>query len=182
MTTRLGVDRAARVRDAMVTLVAEHGIHGASMSQVARLAGVATGTAYVHYESKQDLLIAAFVEVKSRIGQATVEGINVDDPHSVFQKVWRNVYSYLKSNPAMARFLVQVEVSPLRGLAHEALAQDDPLTETASTLAEHLVVLLLLILYDLSLAPAVRLAASDQHLTPAEMDTLIESCWREVRR
>jgi AcrR family transcriptional regulator len=41
-------DRAAAVRAALRTLVAERGFHGASMGAVAREAGVATGTAYVH--------------------------------------------------------------------------------------------------------------------------------------
>ncbi|MGD2044134.1 MAG: helix-turn-helix domain-containing protein, partial [Acidimicrobiia bacterium] len=61
-TTR--VDRAALVRRAMVEVVAEQGLNGASMSLVAKRAGVATGTPYVHYDSKDDLLIASFVEAK----------------------------------------------------------------------------------------------------------------------
>lgn len=64
--TSTKVDRAGLVRRAVVELVAERGIHGTSMSRVAERAGVATGTAYVHYESKEELLIAAFVETKRR--------------------------------------------------------------------------------------------------------------------
>lgn len=53
-------DRAAAVRNALRTLVARHGLHGASMSAVASEAPVATGTAYTHYAASQpDLADAA---------------------------------------------------------------------------------------------------------------------------
>lgn len=180
-TTR--VDRAALVRRAMVELVADRGIHGTSMSQVAERAGVATGTAYVHYESKEDLLVAAFVEVKRRLGHAAM--INVDatrDVREVFETAWRNVYSHLRDDPAVARFLLQVETSPLRGPAHEALMGDDPLTATAQAMAEHLVALPLEVVYDVGIAPAVRLAASELELGRGQLSTLVDSCWRAVRR
>jgi len=58
--TVTSMDRAAAVRSALRTLVARHGFHGASMSAVAREAGVATGTAYTHYTSKDELVLAAY--------------------------------------------------------------------------------------------------------------------------
>lgn len=175
-------DRAALVRRAVVDLVADGGIHGTTMSQVAGVAGVATGTAYVHYRSKEDLIVAAFVEVKTSLGQAALDGVDLaGKPRQVFDSVWRNVYTHLRADPALAQFLVQVEVSPLRQRAHEALAEE-PLTETARMLARHLVDLPFDVLYDLSLAPAVRLVASGTRLEPDDTDTLIEACWRSVSR
>ena len=52
------MDRPAAIRRALRDLVAERGFHGASMGAVAKEAGVATGTAYVHYESKDELVYA----------------------------------------------------------------------------------------------------------------------------
>lgn len=177
------MDRAALVRRAMIELVAERGIHGTSMSQVAERAGVATGTAYVHYDSKDHLIIAAFVEAKHAIGEAGMVGVDISsDPRAVFEAVWRNIHDYLSGDPAMARFLVQLEGSPLRQQAHDALGGDDPLTSTAEAMAAELVDLPGEVLYDLSLAPAVRLVASNTSLGKKELDTLIESCWRAVKR
>lgn len=181
MTARTTVDRAALVRRAIVELVAEHGIHGASMSQVARRAGVATGTAYVHYDSKEDLLIAAFVEVKKTLGQVGIGGIDLDrEPRAVFEEVWRRIHHHLQDDPAVARFLVQLEASPLRGPAHEALPGDDPLNRLAEDLADNFVDLPAEILYDLALAPAVRLVAGEVSVDSEQLGTLIESCWRAV--
>lgn len=167
----------------MVELVAERGIHGTSMSQVGERAGVATGTAYVHYGSKEDLLIAAFVEVKTKLGEAALEDVDIgDDPRTIFESVWRNSLQYLQNDPAIAEFLLQVEASPLRDAVREALSEDNLLSEMAANLSSVLVDLPAEILYDLSLAPVVRLVASGRALTGSEVDTLIESCWQAVHR
>ncbi len=50
MSAAIKLDRAAALRDAARRLVARHGFHGASVAAIAAEAGVATGTAYVHYE------------------------------------------------------------------------------------------------------------------------------------
>ena len=181
MTSRTSIDRAALVRRAVVELVAERGIHGTSMSQVAERAGVATGTAYVHYESKEDLLIAAFVDAKQRLGRAGIEGIGLDEePRAVFEAVWRQIHRHLEENPGVARFLVQLEASPLRRRAHEALPGNDPLTRIAEGMAVEFIDLPPQILYDLALAPAVRLVAGDIGIGPEHLATMISSCWRAV--
>lgn len=167
----------------MVDVVAERGLQGASMSLVAKVAGVATGTAYVHYESKEDLLIAAFVEVKTQLGTAAFAGVDpAAAPRQVFEAVWRNCYKHLSADPPLATFLLQVEASPLRSAAHEALPGDDPLTVAADRLVDSLVDLPGELLYDLSLAAAVRLAAAGEPLGEREMQIVIDSCWRAISR
>src|SRR5262249_28622624 len=68
--------RAAAVRSALRTRVARNGFHGASMSAVAREAGVATGTAYTHYASKDELVLAAYRETKAQLGAAATAGLD----------------------------------------------------------------------------------------------------------
>lgn len=179
--TGTSVDRAALVRRAMVELVAETGIQGATMAEVAKRAGVATGTAYVHYESKEDLLIAAFVEVKRHLGAAVTAGLDhTSPPREIFATVWRRTYDHLSGDPAQARFLTRIDESPLRPQAHDALAEDDPLTGLAADMAHHLITLPIEIVYELGLAPAVRLAAWGMPLDDRDIDLVVVSCWRAV--
>lgn len=167
----------------MVELVAERGIHGTSMSQVAGRAGVATGTPYVHFQSKEDLLIAAFVEAKSQVGQTVTQDLDSSaPPQETFATIWRRLYEYLRSDLYMARFLTQIDESPLRARAHEALGDDDPLVELGEAIAPHLVPLPIEIVYELGLAPAARLAASDASLDDNQLDLVIDSCWRAIHR
>src|SRR3990172_5595590 len=53
-------DKEARILAAAVRVFAQHGYHGSSMATVAREAGVATGTTYLYFDRKQDLLVTLF--------------------------------------------------------------------------------------------------------------------------
>ena len=178
-------DRAAAVRAALRTLVARNGFHGASMSAVAREAGVATGTAYTHYASKDELVLAAYCETKAALAAAVTADLDhraaVDER---FHAMWLSCYRHLKANPEHALFLLQVEYSPYRALAHEAaLANpDDPLLAQVALpdLAARLLPLPLDVIYELTLSPAVRLAASDIELNEAQLDEVAGACWRAI--
>ena len=180
-------DRAAAVRAALRSLVARNGFHGASMSAVARAAGVATGTAYTHYASKDELVLAAYGETKAALGRAATAGLSRDlSAERRFHALWLACYRYLQANADHARFLLQVEHSPYRGPAHAAALADgdDPLLAQAALpdVAARLLPLPLDVLYELAFSPAVRLAAGGVELTQAQLDEIADACWRAVSR
>ena len=83
------MDRAAAVRSALRSLVARNGFHGASMSAVARQARVATGTAYTHYASKDELVLAAYCETKAQLAAAATAGLDAHaEPGAQFRSIW----------------------------------------------------------------------------------------------
>jgi TetR/AcrR family fatty acid metabolism transcriptional regulator len=53
-------DKEARILAAAVRVFARQGYHGSTMAAVAAEAGVATGTIYLYFERKQDLLVTLF--------------------------------------------------------------------------------------------------------------------------
>ena len=178
-------DRAAAVRAALRTLVARNGFHGASMSAVAREAGVATGTAYTHYASKDELVLAAYCETKAALAVVVTAGL--DDRAAAgerFHAMWLSCYRHLKANPDHALFLLQVEHSPYRARGHEAAlaSHDDPLLAQVALpdFAARLLPLPLDVLYELALSPAVRLAASDIELNGAQLHEVADACWRAI--
>ncbi|WP_028803715.1 TetR/AcrR family transcriptional regulator [Streptomyces sp. 142MFCol3.1] len=180
-------NRAAAVRAALRTLVARHGFHGASMSAVAKEAGVATGTAYTHYASKDALVVAAYAETKAELAHAITAGLTSDlPPRERFHAVWLSCYRYLTAHPVHAQFLLQVEHSPYRLAAHEAALanEDDPLVaEVArSDMGALLVSLPLDVLYELALSPAVRLAAGRVELSSDELSVVADGCWRAISK
>jgi len=179
------VDRAAAVRTALRTLVARHGFHGASMSAVATEAGVGTGTAYVHYASKDDLVYATYLEVKQDLGRAAIADVDAEAPAQTrFHQLWRGIHRHLSGDPDRARFLLQVESSPYARTAHTmALAAgDDPILREASTtdFRARLASLPVEILYDLGIGPAVRLAAGPETLDGPALTALADACWRAI--
>ena len=181
------LDRAAAVRQALRTLVAERGFHGASMSAVASEAGVATGTAYTHYGGKDELVLATYLETKAELALTATQGLSPGaPPEQLFREMWLAIHGHLSANRDHALFLLQVDCSPYRERAHEtAMAQDgDPLVEAAAApeISSRLLPLPIEVIYELGLAPAVRLAASGERLSPSDLRTAADACWRAISR
>jgi AcrR family transcriptional regulator len=73
-----------RIIEAADAVIREHGLPGATTREIARAAGCAEGSIYVHFEDKVDLVIAVVVErepyfadlleLPTRAGEGTVEG------------------------------------------------------------------------------------------------------------
>jgi AcrR family transcriptional regulator len=185
--SRPRLDRAALVRGALVRLVAERGLSGASMADVAEAAGVAAGTIYVHYDSKDELILAAYCEVKAELGEvAAAAGASADvaDPEARFREVWQAIYDYLAAHPARARFLAQVDASPHAGEAHQRATQGPggKLLELAAEVGSALIDVPPVVLYELALGPAVRLAADGSSLDGPTLDRIVTACWRAITR
>lgn len=179
------LDRPAAVRSALRRLVARHGFHGASMSAIAREAGVATGTAYVHYASKDELVFAAYDELKRALGASCAPSLDPElAPQQRFEALWVAVYRFLSEDPEQAQFLCQMEASPYARLAHERFManQDDPILTLARdpALLSELIELPQALLYDLSLGAAVRLAAGGEDLDAATLKILAGQAWRAI--
>lgn len=179
------IDRAALVRRALVELVAENGFRGTSMAAVAAKAGVATGTAYVHYGSKDELVLAAYVEVKRELGESAFEKATGDGTlEQAFIANWKAMYSHLAADPVRARFLLQVEASPYAAAAHQAAIEAGAMVDLPrmDEMMETFVDLPPLILWDISAGPAIRAAAAQRGLSTHELDTLAHACWRAASR
>ena len=180
------VDRPAAIRRALRDLVAERGFHGASMGAVAKEAEVATGTAYVHYESKDELVYATYLEIKEELGDAVLEEFDaVASPFDHWSHMLKTAYAFLSEQPERARFLSQLEESPYYEEAHSRLvAAGDPLADAARSeeFTSLTVDLPNQVVYALSLGVAVRLIAAGVQLKDEELDTLVTATWRAVTR
>ncbi len=55
-------EKQRRIKEAMVRLILQEGINGASVSKIARSAGVSPATIYIYYSSKEEMLSEVFRE------------------------------------------------------------------------------------------------------------------------
>src|SRR3954470_5456245 len=66
---------------AAIDVFAERGYFNAQVADVARAAGVAAGTVYLYFRSKDDLLVSIFEQtVKARLDQGRAAVSGVSDP------------------------------------------------------------------------------------------------------
>src|SRR4029450_7619084 len=78
---RSRADTRRRLLEAATELFAREGLHGATSTRIARAAGVATGTFYLHFPDKQglfrEIVLAALAELRARVRSA-LEGSGAD--------------------------------------------------------------------------------------------------------
>lgn len=106
--------KEALIMDALLKLINEQGYHSLAVPQIAREAGVATGTLYNYFESKAALLQALYAREKTRMGAALNAG---DDPKATYPARFRGflqrLFRYFVQHPASFLFLETYGESPL---------------------------------------------------------------------
>ena len=117
-----GYDAAVKPKDdeklraiakATFTLVEQTGLSGLTMASIAREAGLATGTLYVYFKSKEELLVALYEQAKTVIAARLMDG---DDPsapfRSRFMRMWMTWLESRLTHYAEMVFVEQYYNSP----------------------------------------------------------------------
>jgi len=85
---RAGGDKRARILQAAVRVFAKKGFHATRVSEVAKAAGVADGTIYLYFESKDQLLVSLFEDRVTRLLAFLDEEIpKLPDPASRLRRI-----------------------------------------------------------------------------------------------
>jgi AcrR family transcriptional regulator len=113
-------DRARRIVDSAVELAEQGGFEAVRLRDVAAHAGVALGTLYRRFRSKEDLLVAALDREMSGLEQRVIARLPAGDTVldrlvSLFTLITRNFCR----KPQLARALLKALVSGHPDLAHE---------------------------------------------------------------
>lgn len=98
-TTTLGAATRAKLMHAAAGIVARDGMAAATTAAIAAEAGVAEGTLYRHFESKDDLLIAAYRQMKQEMFIDAAGGLDTTiAPPERLKQTWRAIYLAYRSN------------------------------------------------------------------------------------
>jgi AcrR family transcriptional regulator len=100
------LDKRQAILDAALGLFAEQGFHGTSVPEIARAAGVAAGTIYRYFESKD-----AVVNVLYRHWRGAVQTFVLEDfpftgsAREQFGAYWRRLFDFALEHPTAIAFL-----------------------------------------------------------------------------
>jgi AcrR family transcriptional regulator len=88
-----GAATRERLMRAAIGIVARDGLAAATTAAIAAEAGVAEGTLYRHFESKDDLLVAAYRQMKTEVFVNAGAGLDVTmDPPERLKRTWLAIY------------------------------------------------------------------------------------------
>lgn len=120
-------ERSVHAREAIFNaaaqVVGEHGYTDASISRITEAAGIAQGTFYIYFKSRQEL----FDELLPHVGAEMLVYIgerihSAGDVYEMEEKALRAFFSYLAEHPGFFRILNEAEVAaPLAHRKHFAL-------------------------------------------------------------
>lgn len=102
--------------DAAVSIVASYGFEGFTTKKWAAAAGVAEGSLYYHFQSKDDLLNQTFYYIDKEIAgmlEAEEQAIRSSEEVSDFVfRVWDLYFNYLIGSPDKAMYYYRFRTSP----------------------------------------------------------------------
>ncbi len=108
--------KLAKIRDAVVVLAGRGGLVGLSMNEIARKAGIATGTLYVYFAGKEELLRSVYWEIKQATAAAYFHRLDPTLPLKTrLRTIWMNALSHRREHYDEAVFTTQYYQSGLIG-------------------------------------------------------------------
>ncbi len=123
-------DKPQQIIDAAVRVFARNGFYNSRVSDIAREAGIASGTIYLYFKTKDEILVTLFREkMAGFVGVLRKEVAGEPDPPAKLRRLVRLHFETLEAHPDMAE-VVQVELRQgqkfFRGAsAHEISAYFD---------------------------------------------------------
>jgi AcrR family transcriptional regulator len=111
------MDKTRKLLDAALKLFVEYGFHGTPTSKIAQEAGVANGTLFNIFKTKDDLIVALFVDIESRMSKFIAENCNQE---KTFKDTFKGIYFatlyWALDNKDEFRFVQQFKSSPFLSL------------------------------------------------------------------
>lgn len=106
-------DKKAALLQAALKLFTERGFHGTSTAQISKEAGVATGTLFNYFPTKEDLINGLYFEVKGELSRRMGEDVQTQTTfHDKLKKIWYNMIEWGLNNPEDFHFVGQFCSSP----------------------------------------------------------------------
>ena len=118
LSPRAGADKREAILAAALRLIARMGLHSAPMSAVAREAGVAAGTLYLYFPSKEAMINALYLELledrdRSMRGTPTPDPLESPTGAEGLWSFWHGLARWHLDRPDASSFIQQCKVSAI---------------------------------------------------------------------
>jgi AcrR family transcriptional regulator len=105
-------DKRNAILDAATRVFAERGLTAAPTSEISKRAGIAEGTLFTYFKTKDDLINALYREIKLEVADAMMSGFpRKKSVRTRLQHVWDCYVNWGVKNPKQRKVLAQLLVS-----------------------------------------------------------------------
>lgn len=107
------MNKKDRLLQSAIHLFAQDGINETSTGSVARAAGVAAGTLFNYFPTKNELVLSAYAECKLEMLRHIKTDLQLDLPfQELLHKIWQRVIAWNLTNLDKSDFMAQFKNSP----------------------------------------------------------------------
>ncbi|HEY3362220.1 MAG TPA: TetR/AcrR family transcriptional regulator [Methanosarcina sp.] len=119
-------DKRTAIMEAALKLFTERGFHGTSTAQISKEAGVATGTLFNYFPTKEDLINSLYFEVKGELSHSMGKEIESEITfQEKLRKIWSNLINWGVDNQEEFLFVGQFCSSPyISKFTHEEVMKE----------------------------------------------------------
>jgi AcrR family transcriptional regulator len=107
------MDKRDLIINAALKLFVDNGFHGTATSKIAQEAGVANGTLFQYFKTKDELVIALYIHFKDELAEYVIKNTadNADIKETIKTQILSSLFWAL-DNPKEFRFIQQFHTSP----------------------------------------------------------------------
>lgn len=183
-------DKRSKILDTTLRLITERGFHDTPMSLVAKEAGVAAGTIYHYFSSKDELINELYSDMKARMGRALLrQDEATQSVKDRFFRFWENLYNHFIDHPIAFKFLEQYANSPLvnQDVRAENSLHYQPILDfmqegiKAGVMRDMPVLLMANLVYGHVVSTAKLQLSGDLEINDARLKQAIQASWDGVR-
>ncbi|MGS0682349.1 TetR/AcrR family transcriptional regulator [Shewanella sp. 125m-7] len=107
------IDKKQAILNTALTLFVSQGVYATSTASIAKQAGVATGTLFHHFSSKEELMNHLFLSIKQEFADAIQAQVRQQsDLKADAQHLWQVAINWAMANPLKQAFFQQYSMSP----------------------------------------------------------------------
>lgn len=107
------MDKKKAIFESTLELVKDNGFHGTPMSLIAKKAGIAAGTIYIYFDSKDELMVELYAYIRTKMVDAMLQNDDEQLPYKErFFNLWLNHCKFYINHPDALCFLEQFTNSP----------------------------------------------------------------------
>jgi AcrR family transcriptional regulator len=120
LNRRSGAGSKNKIRNVALKLFVIKGIKSTTTREIARKAGIAEGTIYKHFHSKDELATELFVSRMDMFRENLLENIgNRNEPKEMLNRLIHNFFDFAKNHPDAYSFVTEAHYTELKKVPKE---------------------------------------------------------------
>jgi AcrR family transcriptional regulator len=122
-------DKQREILNTALKLFVENGFHATPTSMIAKQAGVANGTLFHYYPTKDELIVALYTEIKTDLAMCVLSGaVEGESLKDTWKRHFSTAIEWGIEHPIEFKFTLQFANSPYMSMVPDELKKQSQLT------------------------------------------------------